>query len=846
MFGASQKLSVALVIVPVLFSAINETFSNAQSSGLTCFSCEALQKGDLARLGDVMRKVAAGPQGIGSNLSSLTEGCTTNLADTNLLERNLVKFVISDKLIGSLGALSASVKALCTVPMDSKAPTPGNRGRATSCLWNAFCCDSQRNAASPVCSVFLDQLRANLVQLKHALSNSSIDDSSGLGSGSGSASGPRTAENSSLYKKLCLAEQFVQLAKTTLDGFGMPNCSLEKRPPKALLKASKMSQPGREIAVTRWLKVARHQVSRAIEDTRRACKVINIALSLEQVTAHAVSLDQWWCNYTGDSLCQQASANVDEGLPMMVCSAMLAPTSDLQCTDTPIDECCTHTRSLKTLATVVSSTDCVNQSAFSAFSLSLINELEESCKSGTTKQRSNQTTSGPCLSQLTVLQKSKTCAPRKTSLDINCPFPYIRTNVAKHWDSKGRKSFMAVYDDVLKAVFLRNCSPALTVSVNSSATIFPCALSCKVDAIGIPRIAIILFRWIDIVLHHIWLCVFIRAVYVMFLNWHKITGSQPHRCLVLCNASYATATLARLFLSYQFYFGSGSLFCLDDGSMISGFFDTFGGHNGPRSCFQLGFFNMISHALPGVGLSWACVIWYLTTQDMIQCRRTTAEEQRRKSLCTRLREDRRLQLEMLFIFLAILAVFFVPMMVILATQFVPQPLLNICMIDNWPQAFLILYTSLYLPNGVAFLAVHRKIETEFRRSNLRKSSTGTCTQANERILWYGERLRTYGISTLAFAIPSVFLVAVQLSWQYNANQSDLLTEFVRCHLLKTPGRTCPQFPLPQKIFQLILWTLGQFFCIFNISLLSWSWQSNLDQPVHPLTAVTRYGRSEAW
>ena len=268
-------------------------------------------------------------------------------------------------------------------------------------------------------------------------------------------------------------------------------------------------------------------------------------------------------------------------------------------------------------------------------------------------------------------------------------------------------------------------------------------------------------RIIDITIHHIWLCVFLRAIYVLYINWYKMTGSETsHQGLFLCNFSFAVATLPRLITPYTTlaWILPFVIWTHMDRSLPVWLLHVF--RLSLRSidvCLLTGIINIMALLMQSAGLCWTILSWNFIVDDMICCRHTEASLHVGKPFLKQLKDDSRFRLEIAFILFAFSCSAGTSNFIVKSAKAVnSHPLLNLCtsMLDNWPQAYVFILVAFCFPAGGMLICVHRRIQDEFSRSDGAKRLHGLAvSQSNDNIRWCGRRLRVYeyGVSTLIFS-----------------------------------------------------------------------------------------------
>ena len=579
----------------------------------------------------------------------------------------------------------------------------------------------------------------------------------------------------------------------------------------------------------------------ALRKLLSACKMHRVATSLKGVTQRVQNIENWWCNQTGFVDCSSKKpgmGNAESGLQTMICSVMSAQSrrSPL-CRGTTDMSCCGHLGSLRELANIGSFSNFAGVN-YGMLAAGLIEVLHSSCKNGSHSSKASATQNSTCYN----LQKQGTnlsaCSKQEISLRFSCPFPFISTSLQKYWDAEARSQFKIIIQNVLRSVYQLNETPVL--DENQSASIFPCAKTCDPRAQGIQPLIYQSFRFVDVLVLHIWLCVFLRAVYVLYINWYKMTGSQPHRSLLLCNFSFALASFARLLTAY--YNGFNSPNCRPDGSILKGRFTEFLPEMSIYLCPFSGAVNLMALLMLCVGLYWAILIWYLIVRDMVNCRRTNASLHIGKPFFQRMKDDKRFRWEFAFFLSSfVVSTGIVQILIETSTTFVSHPLLNLCTLDNWSQAYTGILLVFCFPAGWMLILLHKRIEDAFSRSDGKKGLRMlVMSQSNERIRWYGRRLRVYGVSTLIFSSLSLVFVTSGLVKQLkNSDQSEQLSKFLLCSFARSPGQVCPEYTWPGELAQYGLYWFVQLQCLYNIILLSWCWQENLKQPANLVLALLK-------
>ena len=851
---------------------------HAQTRATLCISSGALPEGELGRLWPTMKAVItlSGREGSLTNLPASgseqyppedqasaekdLQSCAATLANVTALERNLLRFVVSENMIESLDAVRRTLsEADSLVDNSTFCTNKVSDFNQTGCCHcrreTAYCQEWRREANAQQWKA--ENAERSLNEISNGLKSfpswtiedldSPLNDASGTGSGSdfsGSTSEP--PQTSSFAKKLdklnallTKADNLVSNVTTTSGFLNLWQRNLTCGPASRQTEAA-----SREELLKKRKMVALFRVSQALAKLRRACKLHSVATSLKGVIQRVQNIENWWCNQTGFVDCtseDRSMSSVESGMQTMICSVMLVQSRSSQiCQGSADVSCCGHLGSLQELANVgsFSSIASVNHHMFAT---GLIEELHRSCKNGVHSLKANATQNSTCYDLQHQGTHRSTCSKQEIRLRFSCPFPFVSTSFQSHWDAEARSQFKTILQHALRRVYELN--ETSVSEENTSSTIFPCAKTCDPRAQGIPPLIYQSFRFVDVLVHHIWLCVFLRAVYVLYINWYKMTGSQPHRSLLLCNFSFALATITRLVTFY--YAGINSPNCRSDGSFLAGQFEDFRSPSSSASiyfCPFSGTINLIALLMLCVGLFWAFLIWTLIVGDMVNCRCTDASLHIGKPLFQRLRDDKRFRLEVMFILGSFATAAGITQIVIdTSTTFVSHPLLNLCMLDNWPYAYVVILFVFCFPAGGLLIRLHYRIEAAFSRSDGKKGLHFlTMNQSNERIRWYGRRLRIYGASTLIFASISLVFVTSGLVQQItNSNQREKLSKFLLCNFAQSTDQVCPEYTWPGVLAQYGLYWFVQLQCLYNIMLLSWCWQENLKQPANLVLALLK-------
>ena len=872
------------------FLACMTIFAHAQATMPPCFASQSLPDGELGRLWMSMKTIfySSGQERKGDQSGSgvgadFLEGnnstgredvraCAATLANVTDLEKKLPSFVVSERMVESLNALGHALKLMIEASLvknstmcESKAGTFNQ----TACGWGSACCEELERQAHAqertwkTTQTVVGNLSKKLASHRDETTDDAlILDSGGSGSGSGSSTAPQPTSKSlqappSFRDKLNEINALLKEADAVVSNISVtPVWTAVSLPQRNLTccRSFDHSQTTNQPELLKTRKdAALAQTSRAFEKVCNALQLHRVATSLKEVVRNVQDLENWWCNQTEFVDCppeKPGMSNAESGLQTMVCVVMLAQLRRRPTCQGIDTSCCGHLRSLEKLQKRLALASSLNITTNDSTASSLVQHLHGSCNAVSSSEDTNVTGNASCYpGGLKPDRKSlSVCSSRRISISFSCPFPFINTHKRKHWYGKGRSLFNVILLNVLQNVYQLNSTAIGTLKDNGPASIFPCAKSCHPRAQGTPTNIHHIFRSLDFSVHCIWLCVFLRSLYILYINWYKMTGSQPHRSLLLCNFCYAFATISRLFAS--FYAGHTSATCRDDGSLLEGYWNYFTSSAAVHFCAFSGTINVLSLIMTSVGLSWTILIWYLIIEDVIHCHRTEARKHIGKSFCRRLKDDKRFCLEVIFILLSLTVPCLMTQIILeTAKSFVSHPLLNLCMVDNWSQAYIVILVIFYLPAGGILLWIHKRIERTFRspKSTADAPILRLVThQGTERIRWYGRRLRIYGISTLAFSSISLIFIVIGFTHQLlSGDQSSLLRRSLHCNLVKSPGQDCPQFHWTGLIPQYSFYWFGQIFCVYHIILLSWCWQRNLKQPANSVLALLKENGNRA-
>ena len=849
-------------------------FAHAQSTTPLCFTSGTLPEGELGRLWPVMKKATSisSRQGRLTNLSWAAtnyhlpeyqisaeadlQSCAANLANFTGLEENLLRFVVTERLIKSLDAVRHDLTVVDRLVDNSTfcASQIDNFNHTACWRETAYCLDWRREAhaqkwkAKTIGGILIGVTKRLESFRSSTTEDSTLFDASGSGSGwsfsglTSAAAAENFATTSSFVNKLNAINALLKKAdrlvsNVTVTSF-LTDLNLSHSSVTCRLGGRQTKSASQEELLRHRKMAALFRISQALEKVRGACKLHHVATSLKEVIQRVQNIENWGCNQTGFVHCaseKPGMSNAESGLQARVCSVMLAQSSASPICQGTDMSCCGHLEPLKKLQQLA------NFSSYDMVASGLIQELHSSCRSVTHSSEANTTRKATCYNLQHQRTGLSTCSNQKVRLRFSCPFPFVSTSLQKYWDEEASSQFKIILQNVLQSVYQLNETPVL--DENQSASIFPCAKTCDPRAQGIPPLIYQSLRFIDITIHHIWLCVFLRAIYVLYINWYKMKGSQPHRSLLLCNFSFALATFTRLITSY--YTGLNSPNCRLDGSVLAGKFAAFDPRKTPLSIYFCPFTGMIylmAVLMLSIGLSWAILIWKLIVEDMVNCQRSEARAHIGKPFFQRMKEDKRFRMEVFFILLCVLlSVGISNIMISTSKTFVSHPLLDLCILDNWPIAYISILFGICFPAGGALIWIHKRIEKAFNRSDweagLGRLSTN---QSTERIRWYGRRLRVYGASTLLFSSFSLIFVTSGFIQPFTKNdQSEKLGKLLLCSVVGSPGQVCPEYTWPGLISQYGHYWFVQFLCVYNIVLLSWCWQKNLKQPANLVLAMLK-------
>ena len=853
------------------FSATAMIFAHAQTTTHLCFSSGTLPAGELGRLWPVMKAALFLSSRQGTNLSGSRsdqimpedqvsveedldlQSCVSTLANVTVLEVNLLRFVVSKTMVDSLDALRQTVEN----NLESGENVEFCRNQVgdlnqSICWQDADCCNGRRRTTHAqqrelqTTARSLQDIITRLTKLQRWISSKEgllVYDAVGSGSGSGFADSTLDSLHTSPFSsKLSKIDSLLDEAERVVLNISATSCwtnvSLWKRNESCQFAAYRIEAKNRELLLEGRRTAALVHVSSTRVNVHTACRIHRVTLGLKEVVRRVHNIESWWCKGAAFARCftadlQGTPNHIRSGLQAMLCSVMLAQSrGTLICQGTDVS-CCSHLRSLQKLQNLQHDGSFSNDTIATC----LVQELKRSCNNVTASSTPNST-------EVISLQRYgadfSVCSRQMIHVSLLCPFPFVNSSIKKHWNSDGRSQFKSLLQNVLRKIYELKVTPSL--ENNRPAIVFPCAKSCRAQAQGFPTEIYRSLRYLDMVVHYVWLCVFLRSLYILYINWYKMTGSQPHRSLLLCNFCYAFLTIVRLGFSHAL--GVEAATCRDDGSLREGYWEE--EPSVPTYlCAVSGLITLFALVMIAVGLFWANLIWYLIVQDIIECRRTEVVLHAGKPFFRRLKDDKRFRLEALFFLLCVCATPLIVQLVIeSAKTVVSHPLLNLCMADNSSQAITAILVVLYLPAGALFISSHKRIENVFQTSAFGRGSLARLMgQSMEKLRWYGWRLRLYGISTLVFSSLSIVLLASGLIEQ-NATRDrsyrlQHLNSFLRCHLVRSPTQDCPQFYWPGLVSQYAFYCVGQILCVYNIMLLSWCWQRNLRQPANSVLTMIK-------